>query len=248
MLFDELEGEAPDLADFDFDGANFDFHSANENLFEDDAIIENRYIVPPKPSTIKVDFAHAEKLAAEVEITAGSRHLFVVTGNFIFGDFIEALIMDKIWLVKNLSISSLGISENNIDSFAGMIRLGYIESIDLILSSYFFIHERYGMLKYVLKELDKDDRLQIAIAATHTKIALIETECGKFITIQGSANLRSSSSIETFCIDEGRVTYDFYKKFHDEIIYEYKIINKPYHKKFVTQKQLKEVIIKKIKK
>jgi hypothetical protein len=208
-----------------FDGISF---KELNDFFKDENDLEerqSRYVKPPKVKVVTVNYSNCEELAAKIKITKGSRHLFEISGNFIFGDFLEALIMENDYLVKKLSISSLGINENNIDSLAGLIELGYIEKLDIVLSTLFLGYYKYDVLKHLLQTLDKDDRLRFAIGAIHTKIALIETACGKHIAIHGSANLRSSGSVEQFCIDECKITYDFFKATHDFILKDYSIIN-----------------------
>lgn len=71
-----------------------------------------------------------------------------------------------------------------------------------------------------------NNSFQLAVCRTHTKITLIETECGKWLTIHGSANLRSSDNIEMFSIENSKDLYDFNLEWHDEVITKYQTINK----------------------
>jgi hypothetical protein len=56
-------------------------------------------------------------------------------------------------------------------------------------------------------------------------LCIFKTECGKSIVIHGSANLRSSSNIEQFVIEESENLYNFNKDFQQSIIDKYKTIN-----------------------
>ena len=60
-----------------------------------------------------------------------------------------------------------------------------------------------------------------------SKICIFETECGQKIVIHGSANLRSSSNIEQFVIEESEMIYDFNFDYMSKIVEVYKTINKP---------------------
>jgi hypothetical protein len=68
-------------------------------------------------------------------------------------------------------------------------------------------------------------------------MCLIKTEQGKHIVIHGSANLRSSSNIEHFCIEDSKDLYNFVKENHDLILDKYKTINKS-----ITGKEMNNLI------
>ena len=217
-LFDMPEFEAPEF-DLDFDIAFLEEH-------------ENRYINPKKGGSAYVPekhvrFDNALALAKVVEMGAGSRSHVIVSGNFIAGDFIEALFVNRNMHTKKLSVSTLSLSDENIDSFSNLLDGGYIDSLDLIVSDYFHSNERGGLVKYMLQELDKDDKFQMAVASSHTKICIFETDGGKKFVIHGSANLRSSSCVEQLTVEENPELYEFYREYHEAIIREYAIINKP---------------------
>ena len=190
---------------------------------------DHRYINPRPRKQIPermLKFDNAIKLAKVIEMGTSSRSHALLAGNFIMGDFIEALFVSKNMHTKNLSVSTLSMSENNVDSFRNLIDGGYIDNLDLIVSGYFFSHERNALIPYMLEELDQDDRFQMAVSGTHTKICIFETDGGKKFVIHGSANLRSSDNIEQITIEETPELYDFYKDFHDTVIKDYNIINK----------------------
>lgn len=86
--------------------------------------------------------------------------------------------------------------------------------------------KRNSIVRYTYEILDVYDKFQIAIADCHTKICCIETHCGKFITIKGSANLCSSGCIEEFSIIPEKDTYDFYFGYHQNIMTKFATIKK----------------------
>lgn len=190
---------------------------------------KSRYIKPKKTKDIPdryLKYSLAEDLARDIEIEDGSRYFVLINGTFIAGDFIEALIVENNWHVRELTISTLSLSENNIDSLANLINGGYVDALNLIVSDYFYSHERRNLIPYAYKELDKDNKFQLAAAGTHCKLTMIETHCGKKVTIHGSANLRSSSNIEHICIEEGADLYDFNMEIQRSILEIHKTINK----------------------
>ena len=177
------------------------------------------------PST-SIKYSNAEKLAKNIQLKDDVRYNCVVSGNFIFGDFIEAFIVLNNAKCNKLTISTLSLDQNNVDSLHNLIIGGFVDEFNLIVSDYFYSHERNSLIPYIYKTLDIENRFQLAVAGSHTKIALLETLGGKKIVIHGSANLRSSSNIEQFIIEENKELYDFFLEYHELIIEEYKTISK----------------------
>ena len=193
---------------------------------------ESRFIEPhgcEELDEIRVKYSNAEKLAEEIgPLPLDFRAFVILDGRFIFGDFIEALIVKNNWRCEELTISTLSMSEDNVDSLANLVNGGYLRALNLIVSHYYFANERRkgGLMPYIYDQLDKDDVLQVAVASVHTKIAMIRTECGKKITIHGSANLRTSSNIEQIVIEHSPSLFDFCTEIHHSIIDKHKTINK----------------------
>lgn len=209
---------------FEIDAANFDDISIDlESAFQ------TRYIKPPRTKEIaeqNLKYANAEKLAADITMGPNDRYFVIVDGSFYFGDFIEALIVRNNWHIKKLTISTLSLNENNVDSMANILNGGYADQLNLVVSDFFFSHERYNLIPYLYQELDKDDKFQLAVAGSHCKIAMFETHCGKHVVIHGSANLRSSSNIEQITIEDSKALYDFNDEYIERIIEHYKTIDK----------------------
>ena len=176
----------------------------------------------------RIKYANAEKLADDIgEIPDGFRAFCLLDGKFIFGDFLEALIVRNNWSCEELTISTLSMSQDNVDSLRNLIVGGFLKSLNLIVSHYYFANERGGLMPYLYEKLDEGDVLQVAVASVHTKVAMIRTTCGKKITIHGSANLRSSSNIEQIVVENSPGLFDFCSKVHHDIIEAHKTIRKP---------------------
>lgn len=190
-----------------------------------------------------IKYTNAKKLASKINLEKNPRYNCIVAGNFIFGDFIEAFIVENNCKCLNVTISTLSMDQNNVDSLHNLIEGEFIEELNLVVSDYFYAHERGQLIPYIYRELDIDNKFQLAVAGSHTKICLIRTLGGKHIVIQGSANLRSSSNIEQFTIEDNKDLYDFYLEYHELIIEEYKTINKDQKKhKSLRGKKLWETV------
>ena len=125
-----------------------------------------------------------------------------------------------------MTISTLSMNENNVDSLANLLNWGLLDELNLIVSDHFFSHERHNLIPYIYKELDKNDKFQLAAAGSHCKICIFETYCGKFIIMHGSANLRTSANIEQLVIEESENLYHFNDDYQMKIIDKFKTINK----------------------
>lgn len=224
--FNELE------TSFDFDIDAFDFEVAPEK--------ENRYIKPPLTKQLPermLKFSNAEKLAKSINFNSGESVFALLAGNFVFCDFIEAFFYQHNIFTERLQISTLSLAYDNIIVLRNLMKGGFVQNFDLIISNYFFAHERHNLIKEIYNELDIDNRFQLAVAAVHTKITTFKTEGGKHIVISGSANLRSSNNVEQIYIQDNREIYDFVTDFNNRIIEKYKTIRKPLRTKELWQIQ-----------
>lgn len=206
-------GFEPEMFDFDF--------STDEEL--------KPRILKPKTNAVKesqVMFSNAKKLAKEIDLRQENRYDVIVSGNFIFGDFIEALLVHYNIKCTELTITTLSLSQDNVDSLELLLDKGYIDKLNIIVSVYFFAHEQKNLIPYLYEKLDKDNRFQLAVAAIHTKTVQMHTLGGKKIVIHGSANLRSSGNIEQFTVEINDNLYDFYQDMSDKILDKYKTIDK----------------------
>lgn len=226
MEIEEFDFEIPDVGGIDIPDLNmedFDFFP------QERANTENRYLKPllVPMRTEQVMYENAEQLAKTLRIETGVRYDCLVSGSFIFGDFIEAFFTTTPCHTSRLVITTLSLSQENIDSFRTLLELGYVDSLDLVVSHYFYSHERNNLIPYMHKELDGAGYdFQLSVAFVHTKTVHFETDGGEKIVIHGSANLRSSGNVEQFTIEENAELYDFYEAAYSPIIEKFKTINK----------------------
>lgn len=209
--------------DFDFE---IDFDIDDFSDVQGEEKLSTRICKPKLPKAIgKVGYNNAKKLSKALNLN--ERSFCIIYGKFIFGDLIEALIIENNLKVKYMFVSTLSMSQENVDSFAALLHSDkVIDELELIVSNYFFSHERTKLIPYIYKTCDIDNKFQLGVARTHTKICLFETYCGKFITIHGSANLRSSENYEQIMIENDKDFYQFNLDFHKELMSQYSTIKK----------------------
>ncbi len=230
--------------DFDIDALDIDFTKVNIDEFDADKIDYKLFDVIEfggfeksricKAKTVKeipnrnIKSKYAIDLAKEVagKIALDTQHRILLSGAFIFCDFIEALIKENDWHIKTMYISTLGLSYENVDTLHGLLADGWVDELNLIVSNGFYNRDYHTLVKYMYQMLDIENMSQIAIAGNHTKDCIFEIEGGGFISIEGSANLRTSACIEKIFITESESDYLWNKEYMDKIINQYKTINK----------------------
>lgn len=224
--------------DFSFDigtpdFGNLGYEDVDKSLFNFDSgdfAFEDRYLKPKASGILhseQVLYDNAEKLASKIEIGEGERADVIVSGAFIFGDFIEAYITQRECHCLKMTISTLSLSQDNVDSLRNLLVGGYVDKLDMVVSAYFYSNEIRTLIPYMYRQLDIDDKFQLAVCGTHTKTTTFETEGGKHIVVHGSANLRSSANIEQFTIEDNKELYDFYENCFGKIVENYSTIQKP---------------------
>lgn len=189
----------------------------------------SRYFAPKKSKEINEKFLkyrNAEQLANDINFNENNRFFVIIDGSFFFGDFIEAFIVKHNIHVKKMTISTLSMNKNNVDSLANLINGNYVDELNLILSDYFYSHEKHDLIPYIYETLDIDNKFQLSFAGTHCKICIFETVNKRKFVFHGSANLRSSSNIEQIMLEESEGLYNFMDEIQSNILEEYKTINK----------------------
>lgn len=218
---------ADDVFSIDFEDLDFDLDDFDLEEIEPDT--KTRILQPRIDTSIltqTVHFNHAEELADRIDLSGKTRTYAWVSGSFIFGDILEALWRRRNIDIKSLSMVSLSISEENIDSWAGLLHQGNLEKLNLVCSAYFYSHYKFDMVPYLYQQIGNDPRVQIAFGAYHMKVITLETHHGNTLTIHGSANMRSSMNVEQIMVEpNNRELHDFNARLIDEICDKYGTIN-----------------------
>ena len=222
---------------FDFGGADLDFDLSDFSLITSDEISLDdrpnnvRYWKPRadvREVLRKGNYKYAKDFVKNVDLAKGARTYAWIDGSFVFGDIIEAFAAEDIIYPKRVFFSTLSMNQENIDSLRNCIDYFGLEQLDIVLSDYFYSHEKNNLIPYLYKTLDVGNILQVAFAHVHTKIIGIETHRGNKVLIHGSANMRTCGAIEQICCECNDELYDFNAQIVDEMIDKYATINKTF--------------------
>ncbi len=202
--------------DFDFDLGDFDMLQNDQTQQEP----QKQRILKPRVDvklldTRMVSYTNAKEFVRDIDLCG--RTYAWLDGSFIFGEIPEAL-GEIGHPVKRAWITSLGLSEENIDSLYNCFALYGLDKLCLLLSAYFYSHEKHKLIPYMYEKLDVEietepDKwepgFQVGFFNIHSKIMCLELEDGTKLTIHGSSNLRSSNSIEQAMIETDPDLFDF---------------------------------------
>ena len=101
--------------------------------------IYTRPVVFPKQPCC---YEHAEEFAREITLDGAHEVFAFVSGNFVFGDFIEALVSLGKLSVRRMGIQTLSLNDENVDSIRNILEWQPVEALDIALSDYWYSHER----------------------------------------------------------------------------------------------------------
>lgn len=112
--------------ELDFDAEDFELLDEGKKRVTGEKQRNVRILRPAldkKELTTRAAFENAEAFARQIDLSPGARTFAWVSGNFIFGDVIEALVTARRVGIRRLYICSLSISQENIDSLKNVMLL-----------------------------------------------------------------------------------------------------------------------------
>lgn len=205
--------------DFDFSLRDFDLLDGPADPFREP---RRQRILKPRVDVKLLDrrlvsYDNARDFVRELDLSPTARTFAWLDGSFIFGEIMEAL-CEIGHPVRRAWMTSLGISEENIDSFYNCFALYGLEKLSLLLSGYFYSHEKWKLIPYMYEKLDVEietapdvwePAFQVGFFNMHAKMMCLELLDGTKLTIHGSSNLRSSNSIEQIMAETDPEFFDF---------------------------------------
>lgn len=206
---------------FKFNFSSLDFGNLFENADSGFSFGEKEFVSRAKLNHAPVIYENALAMAKELDISKD--YFAIVSGKFVYGDFLEALCDVHNLEPHMIIISTLGLGQNNVDSIVNCVDYLGCKRVGLVVSNYFYGVERHGLIPYMVQEFSGRP-VSVAVCASHSKIALIDSDKGKF-TMFGSANLSSSNNLEEFSIVHDLTIYNFCYKMFARVLNDFRIID-----------------------
>ncbi len=157
---------------------------------------------------------NADTLAALLPTAPDEVTHAITPGDFIFCDLITAVCRTRKPVA--LHIATLSMSKANVDSLAAELRAGNVGSIAILISN-FFEKTNVAIFEHLTKAAADHPAFTVAVERTHAKVALFQFGKKDRLTIETSANLRSSQNIEQISAIADPKLYEFHREWLDEL-------------------------------
>ncbi len=136
-------------------------------------------------------------------------------GSFIFCDLLIAIA--KARKPRALYLSTLSMSTRNIDALAALITEKNCGTIGILTSNYFSKTNK-EIFAHLEKRTAETEGMRIGVARTHAKVSAFDFGDAGHLTIETSANLRSSDNIEQVSIFADPESFEFHREWICELL------------------------------
>jgi len=185
------------------------------------ALAENRFLFEIKKNRDKSSRKEVKKLIKPENAQDVIRNLpgpgdtvhAVLRGNFVVGDMLPYLLTFTGYCPL-LRISSLSVSDHNAETLRDLVTAGKVGRTMLIVSHWFKGGHEAGAFRSITNIIG--DTGDIKATRCHAKMILIRSADFNLV-LAGSANLRSSDSLEQITIHNDPEVYDFHAAWMDEM-------------------------------
>ena len=157
---------------------------------------------------------NADTLAALLPTAPDEVTHAITPGDFIFCDLLTTVCRTRKPLA--LHIATLSMSKANVDSLTAELTAGNVGSIAILISN-FFEKTNVAIFEHLTKAAADHPAFTVAVERTHAKIALFQFGKNDRLTIETSANLRSSQNIEQITAIADPALYAFHRQWLDEL-------------------------------
>jgi hypothetical protein len=128
-------------------------------------------------------------------------------------DVLDVLI-GKLGQVEAMRIATLSFNRDNVATMARWVISGDVQRLSVLCSEFF--REHNGDVFNELRETLADPRHAVAAARNHCKVVCVAFADGRRYALEGSANLRTNSNREQFCLVRDARLHDWHAGWIDE--------------------------------
>jgi hypothetical protein len=128
------------------------------------------------------------------------------------------VLLEKWGRCETLRIATLSYNGRNVAELLNQLDAGTIGRLTVLCSLFFRAHNpsQWTQLRDGLVERDSDHRL--AAARSHAKVVCLAFPDGRHLVLEGSANLRTNSNQEQFCLIEDAGLHDWHALWIDAMV------------------------------
>jgi hypothetical protein len=142
----------------------------------------------------------------------------LMTGRYDLMVLLTAILEQLPGTCTHLRIATLSLKQRNSYELLTLIDAGKVARATVLCSEFFRDHNTaiYAGLHAELGKRPGGHRL--AAARSHAKVVCMEMEAGDRLDLEGSANLRTNSNIEQFCLLNHAGLHDWHAQWIDGIV------------------------------
>lgn len=137
----------------------------------------------------------------------------VMCGRYDLTDVLEVLFA-KLGRVKRLRIATLSFNMHNVTLIEDWLKAGAVQSLTLLYSLFFKEHS--PEIVQALGQALEGTEHRTAASRNHCKVVTFDFHSGRKLSLEGSANLRTNSNREQFCLVDGPQLHDWHAAWIDE--------------------------------
>lgn len=156
---------------------------------------------------------NAAGLLAQIPAPGEITHA-ILRGDFVLADALPPLLAIT-GHCPHLYVSTLALSVKNAETLRALLAAGTIGKLTLIVSHYFRAVDKlsvYHAIEQILADI-----ATLKIARCHAKIILLANARGDSLVFEGSANLRSSDTLEQLTIFNDPALHSFHATWMEEL-------------------------------
>jgi hypothetical protein len=120
-----------------------------------------------------------------------------------------------------LRIATLSLSRRNVQEMVSLFDQSKVRQLDLLTSDFFRKHDDDIFAELVQEFHSRGQR--VAAARSHCKIVTARLEDGQHYVLEGSANLRTNSNQEQFCLSRDPLLHGWYDVWLSDMVQMYEI-------------------------
>lgn len=161
-----------------------------------------------------VMLAEASAVLAHLPGPGESLHA-IMTGRYGLAHLLTAL-LGRLGACERMRVATLAFSEGNVGELCLALDSGAILALSLLCSDFFKDHSQRQYAR-AAEELGKRGQ-KLASGRNHCKVVTMQFAGGARYALEGSANLRSNSNREQFCLVHDAGLHDFHAEWIDEMV------------------------------
>jgi hypothetical protein len=142
----------------------------------------------------------------------------LMTGRYDLMVLLTAILEQLPGACTHLRIATLSLKQRNSYELLTLIDAGKVARATVLCSEFFRDHNT-GIYAGLQAELGKRPRgHRLAAARSHAKVVCMDLAAGDRLVLEGSANLRTNSNIEQFCLLNHAGLHDWHAQWIDDLV------------------------------